>query len=489
MRATAYPELIDPMGWSVREDTERPRVEFAERIMSVPLGGTQAERFVRLHECAHVAWTPRNKAPSKTAARLGVPEVLLQCAEDARMALMLRRAARPYGRPYVTRGQRIIAEALDRGGLSRARLESLAASVIAHAKTGDPTALAQVASALVASHWTGDYAAIRDALHRASAEQHDKLLAHERENVDYVLHQGHVIATDAVYGALGRYEPHRRSSPPFKATERLAVALAEALRLAPPTSWAQRGMRLNAAGDGLEPTGDVHDETLERGARTESKFDTDGGAEWGRMKQAKLPLTQPLRGAVAAKRTAALAGVIPRRIDRWFADKKVFDQSRRALGGTVLLDASGSMSLPHSEVAALAAQSPNMSVAMYSGNGPSGTLTTIADKGRCATESAIAAAREMAGYSNIVDGPALRWLGKQAGPRIWVSDAEVFGACDVCSRSLREDVARICRSAGIIRVPTVGAAVRAYSLLRRSRGRITPGNVAALNKLTNEGYS
>jgi hypothetical protein len=485
MRATAYPELIDPKGWSVREDTERPRVEFAERIMNVPLGGTQADRFVRLHECAHVAWTPRKQVPSKIAARLGVPEVILQCAEDARMALMLRRAARPYGRPYVTRGQRVITEALDRGGLSRARLESLAASVIAHAKCGDPTALAQVASALVASHGTGDYAAIREKLEQARIDQHDKLLAHERENVDYVLHQGHVIANDAVCSNLGRYGTHRRSSPPFKATERLAVALAEALRLAPPTSWAQRGMRLNAAGDGLEPTGEVHDEALERGARTELRHDDDN-ASWGGMKRKALPLTQRLRGAVAAKRTAALAGVIPRRIDRWCSDKKVFDQSRRTVGGTVLLDASGSMSLQHSEVAALASQSPNMAVAMYSGCYSGGTLTTIADSGRCATESAIATARENAGYSNIVDGPALRWLGKQPAPRIWVSDAGVFGAYDVCSRGLREEVARICRSAGIIRVPTVGAAVRAYSLLRRSRGRITPGNVAALNKITSE---
>ena len=487
MRPTAYPELIDSQAWSIREDAERPRVEFAENLMSVPLGGTQADRFVRLHECAHVAWTPRNKRPATVAGRLGVPEFILQCSEDARMALMLRRAARPYGRRHqMTRGHRLIAEALDRGGLSRARLETLAASVIAHAKGGAPDTLAQVASALVASHWTGDRQAIMEAVQRVYLEQYDKLLAHERENIDYVIRRGNAIANDAVVENLGRYDRHRRSAPPFKATERLATALAKALKLAPPTSWAKRGLRLNAAGDGLESTGDVHDEAIQKGARTESAYDNER-AEWGIMKRTKLSLTQPLRGAVAAKRCASLAGVIPRRIDRWFSDKKVFDRRRRSVGGTVLLDASGSMSLEHSQVAALAAQSPNMTVAMYSGSQATGILTTIADAGRCATESAITSARDTAGYSNIVDGPALRWLGKQTAPRIWVSDADVFGQNDNTSPKLRQEVAQICSRSGIIRVPTVNAAVSAYGLLRRSRGRITPGNVAALNKLTNSG--
>jgi uncharacterized protein with von Willebrand factor type A (vWA) domain len=37
------------------------------------------------------------------------------------------------------------------------------------------------------------------------------------------------------------------------------------------------------------------------------------------------------------------------------------------MGGCVLLDASGSMDIEHADVAALAAASPNMKVAMYSG--------------------------------------------------------------------------------------------------------------------------
>ena len=98
MKGVAYPELIVGEQWSVQEDARTPRVEFKGRTMSVPLSSSTSDRFVRLHEMAHVKWTPRNNSPARIAAKIGCPEVFVQCAEDARMAFMLRKSASQSGR-------------------------------------------------------------------------------------------------------------------------------------------------------------------------------------------------------------------------------------------------------------------------------------------------------------------------------------------------------------------------------------------------------
>jgi len=151
-----------------------------------------------------------------------------------------------------------------------------------------------------------------------------------------------------------------------------------------------------------------------------------------------------------------------------------------------LLDASGSMDIQHADVAELAAASPNMKVAMYSGMYTRGTLSIIADKGKAASESTLVNQRDKAGYSNIIDGPALKWLSKQKGPLLWVSDAEVFGANDKSSKELRQEVAQICKKAGIIRMPNINNALTAFKMLKKSRGKITPSIIEFANTTINK---
>jgi hypothetical protein len=156
------------------------------------------------------------------------------------------------------------------------------------------------------------------------------------------------------------------------------------------------------------------------------------------------------------------------------------------MGGCVLLDASGSMDIEHADVAALAAASPNMKVAMYSGYCSRGTLSIIADKGKAASQSTLENQREQAGYSNIIDGPALKWLSKQQGPLLWVSDAEVYGVDDSTSQELRQEVAQICNKAGIIRMPNINDALTAFKMLKKSRGKLTPSIIQFANTVLNK---
>ena len=56
------------------------------------------------------------------------------------------------------------------------------------------------------------------------------------------------------------------------------------------------------------------------------------------------------------------------------------------------------------------------------------------------------------GPSNVVDQPALEWLARQPGPRIWISDGKVTGCNDRPSRRVKQACAEICRRSHIRRV-------------------------------------
>ena len=60
------------------------------------------------------------------------------------------------------------------------------------------------------------------------------------------------------------------------------------------------------------------------------------------------------------------------------------------------------------------------------------------------------------GYGNVVDGPALEWLGTQPAKRIWVSDMHVFGGSgDVSGFNLMADVSNYVKKYKIINLKNV----------------------------------
>ena len=71
-----------------------------------------------------------------------------------------------------------------------------------------------------------------------------------------------------------------------------------------------------------------------------------GSGTWGEMKIHEPPLTTNLQSRLRNGRAYRPAdyGYSPKYINRWCTDKKIFKQKIRVLGGTILIDASGSMS-------------------------------------------------------------------------------------------------------------------------------------------------
>jgi hypothetical protein len=174
--------------------------------------------------------------------------------------------------------------------------------------------------------------------------------------------------------------------------------------------------------------------------------------KWGEMQihtldsERSRPIPAVARGRTFCDHGAVLAA--PHRLP---VDGRVFLRRRRQRGGTVLIDASGSMCFGSAELTRITAAAPLATVAIYAGRGASGTLAIVAARGRMASRSEICA---LLGRGNVVDGPALRWLAQQAEPRIWISDGHVTGAHDRPSTDLVVDAIRICQQAGIRRAST-----------------------------------
>ena len=121
------------------------------------------------------------------------------------------------------------------------------------------------------------------------------------------------------------------------------------------------------------------------------------------------------------------------RIPRIFDPKpgKIFERIGEQKGGTVLIDASGSMNLDDQRLSSLAEKLPIGQIAYYSGSrnrcGVDGTLVIYSKDGRSYKLNAGEKLPDVYG-GNIVDFPALQWLLKQPAPRWLISDNYFCGA-------------------------------------------------------------
>ena len=199
-------------------------------------------------------------------------------------------------------------------------------------------------------------------------------------------------------------------------------------------------------------------------------------AKWGVMHIDTPELTQklPVKVQAVAKKKSD-TGVNPRAMHRFTTDKKIFTNKTKRNGGTVLIDGSGSMEFNADDIEQLVHILPASTCAMYQGHRdedltdmdwsdtdkkPTGTLGIIASKGKWVEEI------PYYGYNNIIDGPALDWLGKQQEPRIIVTDMQVSGIAKYDNNVLADfnaeltvDALKKVKDYNIIVIPTIEKAV------------------------------
>jgi hypothetical protein len=183
---------------------------------------------------------------------------------------------------------------------------------------------------------------------------------------------------------------------------------------------------------------------------------TDARDSWGALEVIDTPRPLPYKPNLAGRqRRTTYVGMYPRRIDRLMLNTgpAFRRKQRKQKGGSVLVDLSRSMGDAEPIVDAVLKHRRGMIVAAYAGRSraESGKLTVIAADERSVNFAEFDSYKIM-GRENIIDGPALEWLGKQAPPRFWISDGLVTGASGHRSPALVAQAEAICRRYGIKRL-------------------------------------
>jgi hypothetical protein len=179
---------------------------------------------------------------------------------------------------------------------------------------------------------------------------------------------------------------------------------------------------------------------------------------WGTMELREPPRPITIRPPKVGRRLRQVEeGTHLRNIARWATDKHVFSARRKSEGGTVLVDCSGSMSWTREELLRIIEDIPAATIALYSGESWERSYVTVVVRNRRRVNDADFYSP---GGDNLIDGPALEWLGTQAEPRIWVSDGGVTG--DGNYAALHADATRLQLRNRIRRVHTVKGAHEAF---------------------------
>jgi len=198
--------------------------------------------------------------------------------------------------------------------------------------------------------------------------------------------------------------------------------------------------------------------------RTRTMLSSKAG-QWGALLWEERPLSKQIRGALGKTRTATNMGVNPRRMTRMLTDpqRRVFDRTRRHVGGVVLIDQSGSMNLSGEQIEAIMLAAPGCTIVGYSHlPGSTGTPNAwVLAKGGRRTENT-----ETYNMGNGVDGPILRWAvetARKGEPIVWVCDGVVTSKDDEMCHNLEDECARIVRRHKVI---MVGDAPEAVEMLK-----------------------
>lgn len=189
----------------------------------------------------------------------------------------------------------------------------------------------------------------------------------------------------------------------------------------------------------------------------------------------ELALSERTNGNIHAKKTPRQNGKSVRYPSRMITDpqRRVFGQKKRAKGGFVVIDISGSMALDSEALDEIIANAPNATVFAYSHRPRN--LTGIPNAfmlvkgGKRVSADAL---ERIGNVGNGVDGPALDYAlyyRRGSEPVIWVCDGQVTDANDQHSERLTNAVAKMVWQNGIIQVPNTAGAIEALRNISKAK--------------------
>lgn len=412
------PAAIDGRRWVVAGSGGLSGATNTRRAeLFAPLVDTPTARFVRNHELMHARITP-HVDPSAVAKKNGCTFEALQWSEDWRVEKALAR----------------------RGLIPPDAISDAEADLIAANVGMDP----RLAAGAILSNWDchgrhgfcgGPRDRIQDAMVRAGWKP--EALGRIIDKVEWIID-----------GAMAAAFPRRRRG------RRPAVHPIETSK-----GFAKITIPMARMFDAEFPPGG---ETTDGSGRPNPVVDRiPGMSQWAPIADIrKLPMPNHVRPRRPVGRRFSDAGVIPSAVHRMPVDGSIFGTKRRAKGGTILCDASGSMNYDDADVSRILREAPAATVAFYAGakrgKASFGRIIIGASNGRAAAVDDVM--RALPGGHNLIDAPALRWLARQPAPRVWVSDEGVGGMSDFGTGGVAHaECLAICRAAGIRIVPHIDA--------------------------------
>ena len=459
-RAYPYPEIVtSETGWTVTGTPDNhpgARTDNLNKHMQVPLDrdckdcGINHSRMIRRHELGHVKWSPKTMGRLKPGVRPEAVEVL----EEIRVNYLLRKAGIAIEEPTqcVDKIEITTHEKVYKSSIAELILWTLASMWDRKDHSSEYGGYV----------WGHEYDAIRKIIDDALNDP--QLTEMRKAELRFTLNTVQQFYNSIVKHAYGQ-------TPSYRKVQNYAKKLSEVLDMfldkpKPEEVYKQEtlqsseetGEETEQEGNEIENPQTVKD--LEQRMRShlmnEMNYQTTGGVgHWGEMEIHEPALTVNLQGRLKQGRKYRPAdfGYNPKFINRWCSDKKIFKQKQHVLGGTILIDASGSMSFTGQDILDIMELLPAVTIAMYNGFTNTGDLRIIARNGMRVTEEQL---DEWSGGGNVVDGPALHWLATMPERRIWVSDMYIFGAYgDTSGFNLMKDVHDTCIQNKIINLKDI----------------------------------
>jgi len=501
-RIRPIPGLLRPGEWDIRSG-DAAKTAISKRIMTVPLAPGEKTRQIQLHEMAHNGFS-EVRGPSRIMRATGASENVVQGAEDFRINEILSALGMPRTVEFL-------------GAVEKYKLPGILRSSID----------SQV-SLLAASFGTPDGDTIRECADPYIVARVDEVLTEASESLDVFEYSTLETISGKLAGIVRELKPTPTSGEgegegdrPAWARERDARREAKAAKEAKELlSPARHGEAIPE--DAPKPKTEAekiaedmisHDERSDATASTREVVESMEavarklyGAESGdpaervtkalRMDEIKegelngkenayggieggwiplgepkiLPRTEKLpAGRIPkGKRKMTDAGAIPTAMHRLTIDGRPFagPKLKEGTAGAVLIDISGSMRLTPEELETIILTIPAGITAVYSGK----YFAVVAKRGRMISKDTLYRMLSERPGTNESDGPALRWLANQRGPRFWICDGVVTYAGDrLADEKGRAECIQICVRHRILRCRSVEEVVARYGKRARRR--------------------
>jgi hypothetical protein len=477
-RVYPVPEIIlrDRVTIEATEDSHSGSMDNEKRIMRVPLIDSPACRHVRAHEMAHAKYSPEKpKAPK------GIHLMTLQRCEDMRMNVLCRAQGlnQAMDAPMVTDSaiwDRLLPMTDPRACLTAGvstydtgdwiEFSNSSHTQVAFEAMGNPKTDAEIEEFIA-----GLYSALKD--NPTFAQTIKNALAVEKfldpdsedseegdESEEGELEGGE--SGESEKGESGDSDSDDSDSGSAGDGESDSDEFVEySLDGSDPMDRAvDRLLEAEALKESMTP----YEKGVETFERCKSAYSSEGNAKIvpAKVTVQKMPKRLAPSKFKSRQKVPADRGMVPKHMNRYCTDQAIFAGRgrKRSRGGTIVIDASGSMSINESQIDAIMDRCPLGTIASYSGDRAwEGDLYVIAQKGKRAIDNL-----RPPGKMNLVDVPALEWMVKQDGPYYWVCDGCVSGAnsrisSEFFGRNVFERCQELVEQHGIIMVPNLDALV------------------------------